>query len=75
MVVFDLICFILDRVSRLKMWIYSSFLYIYGNTIVTIEIKREIKKRRGKYLEKKPYKAMDWTAGVGAGENSLWWPI
>ena len=41
------------------MWIYSSFVYIYGNTIVTIEIKREIKKRRGKYLEKKPYKAMD----------------
>ena len=25
-------CFILDWVSRLKMWIYSSFVYIYGNT-------------------------------------------
>ena len=25
-------CFILDWVSRLKMWIYSSFVHIYGNT-------------------------------------------
>ena len=33
MVVFDFICFILDWVSRLKMWLYSSFVYIYTVTL------------------------------------------
>ena len=70
MVVFDLICFILDRVSRLKMWIYSSFVYIYGYTIVTIEIKREIKKRRDKYLEKKnPIRQWIELLGWGRGRT------
>ena len=50
------------------MWIYSSFVYIYSNTSVTIEIKH-VKNQNPKrqVFGKKTYKAMDWTAGRGRG--------
>ena len=50
------------------MWIYSSFVCIYSNTSVTIEIKH-VKNQNPKrqVFGKKTYKVMDWTAGRGEG--------